>query len=296
MNNKIKIYEYEIKKIIKKLLIEKIEEDDEFIDEVEEKKMVQKTYSPNEVKSAEEKGVGIEVDDGTVTPTKDGGLKVTTMNEKFASKAQQRYFYAMADKPTKKGKKFKKMAKEFSDDTDFEKIPEKVSPKKNRKKGNKNPKMGKGELIEYIKSKKLITEQPGDVVMDMSNDDKGTVLMYLETLKKSKLVNMFGAGPFLTYTVDDLYRNVLSPKRLTPEDIENELEYEEDGDEIEGLEETLNIINKLINLQNKTRDSLIRTAMTRASRLYDDYDLKTVQRIFNKLPRESWNMWMIYYD
>jgi len=54
--------------------------EDELIDEVEEKKMTQKIYSPNEVDKAEQEGVGIEVD-GTVIPTKDGGLKVTTMNE-----------------------------------------------------------------------------------------------------------------------------------------------------------------------------------------------------------------------
>jgi len=48
------------------------------------------------------------------------------INEKFASKAQQRFFYAMADKDTKKGRKFKKWAKEFSDDTDFDELPEKV--------------------------------------------------------------------------------------------------------------------------------------------------------------------------
>ena len=29
------------------------------------------------------------------------------ISEKFASKAQQRFFYAMADKDTKKGRKFK---------------------------------------------------------------------------------------------------------------------------------------------------------------------------------------------
>ena len=33
--------------------------------------------------------------------------------EKFASKAQQRFFYAMADKDTKKGRKFKKWSKEL---------------------------------------------------------------------------------------------------------------------------------------------------------------------------------------
>jgi hypothetical protein len=48
------------------------------------------------------------------------------IEEKFASKAQQRYFYAQAGKGGKKGKKWAKWAKEFSDDTDFEKIPEKV--------------------------------------------------------------------------------------------------------------------------------------------------------------------------
>ena len=51
------------------------------------------------------------------------------IEETFASKKQQRYFYAKAnDKsiPKKERKKWSKWAKEYSDDTDFEKIPEKV--------------------------------------------------------------------------------------------------------------------------------------------------------------------------
>lgn len=48
------------------------------------------------------------------------------IEEKFASKKQQRYFYAQAGKGGKKGKKWAKWAKEYSADTDFEKIPEKV--------------------------------------------------------------------------------------------------------------------------------------------------------------------------
>ncbi len=48
------------------------------------------------------------------------------IEEKFASKAQQRYFYAQAGKGGKKGKKWSKWAKEFSDKTDFDKIPEKI--------------------------------------------------------------------------------------------------------------------------------------------------------------------------
>ena len=50
----------------------------------------------------------------------------SVIEETFASKAQQRYFYAQAGKGGKKGKKWAKWAKEFSDKTDFEKIPEKV--------------------------------------------------------------------------------------------------------------------------------------------------------------------------
>jgi hypothetical protein len=48
------------------------------------------------------------------------------IEEKFASKAQQRFFYAQAGKGGKKGKKWAKWAKEFSADTNFKKIPEKA--------------------------------------------------------------------------------------------------------------------------------------------------------------------------
>ncbi len=48
------------------------------------------------------------------------------IEEKFASKAQQRFFYAQAGKKGKKGKKWSKWAKEYSDKTDFDEIPDKV--------------------------------------------------------------------------------------------------------------------------------------------------------------------------
>jgi hypothetical protein len=54
------------------------------------------------------------------------------IEEKFASKAQQRFFFAKAnekDKPKKEKKKWGKWAKEFSDDTDYDKIPNKVEKK-----------------------------------------------------------------------------------------------------------------------------------------------------------------------
>lgn len=48
------------------------------------------------------------------------------IEEKFASKAQQRYFYAQAGKGGKKGKNWAKWAKEFSNKTDFDQIPDKI--------------------------------------------------------------------------------------------------------------------------------------------------------------------------
>jgi hypothetical protein len=47
------------------------------------------------------------------------------IEEKFASKSQQRFFYAQAGKGGKKGKKWSKWTKEFSADTDFKNLPEK---------------------------------------------------------------------------------------------------------------------------------------------------------------------------
>lgn len=54
------------------------------------------------------------------------------IEEKFASKAQQRFFYAKANekgKPKKEKKKWSKWAKEFSDKTDYDEIPDKVEKK-----------------------------------------------------------------------------------------------------------------------------------------------------------------------
>ena len=54
------------------------------------------------------------------------------IEEEFASKAQQKFFYAKANekgKPKKEKKKWSKWAKEFSDETDYDKIPDKVEKK-----------------------------------------------------------------------------------------------------------------------------------------------------------------------
>ena len=55
------------------------------------------------------------------------------IEEKFASKAQQRFFYAKANEKgtsKKEKKKWNKWANEFSSETNFDKIPDKVKKKK----------------------------------------------------------------------------------------------------------------------------------------------------------------------
>lgn len=220
------------------------------------------------------------------------------ISEKFASKAQQRFFYAMADKDTKKGKKFKKWAKEFSDDTDFDDLPEKVSEDE---KETKNPKMKKGDLVEYINSKKMMGEQRRGnrpiVVPEISGPDFRIVVQWLEKLRESGVINMFGCSPMLNWTEKDLHRWLYGQKQ-DPESIEEqieELEYEnEDGDndsDIEMLENQLETINYLLENKQAVRDVLIRTALTRVENTDGNYETKNVQRIFERLAKEVFIMW-----
>ena len=220
------------------------------------------------------------------------------ISEKFASKAQQRFFYAMADKDTKKGRKFKKWAKEFSDDTDFDDLPEKVSEEE---KETKNPKMKKGDLVEYINSKKMMGEQRrGDrpiVVPEISGPDFRIVVQWLEKLRESGVINMFGCSPMLNWTEKDLHRWLYGQKQ-DPESIEEqieELEYEnEDGDndsDIEMLESQLENIKYLLENKQAVRDVLIRTALTRVENTDGNYETKNVQRIFERLAKEVFIMW-----
>ena len=225
------------------------------------------------------------------------------ISEKFASKAQQRFFYAMADKDTKKGRKFKKWAKEFSDDTDFEDIPEKVSEDK---KETKNPKMKKGDLVEYINSKVKINESPdnesGDqffVIREMPSSDKVKVFKFLENLRQSGVINMYGASPILNWTKDDLHRWLYGMGK-DPESLEEEIEnldyYDEDEDDSNGdrnmLEEQLTHINYLLDNKQEIRDILVRAALARIENGDGNTELRNVQRVFEKMASDSVKMWI----
>ena len=221
------------------------------------------------------------------------------ISEKFASKAQQRFFYAMADKDTKKGKKFKKWAKEFSDDTDFDEIPEKVSKKK-KKKESVNPKMKKGELMEYINSKKTMNEQRGQslhIVPELNRREFSVIVGWLEKLRESGVINMFGCSPMLNWAPEDLHRWLYGQKQ-DPESIERqieELEYEnEDGEndsQIESMTQQLETIQYLLEKKQAVRDVLIRAALQRIDNTDGNHELRNVQRVFEKLAKEAFLMW-----
>lgn len=229
------------------------------------------------------------------------------INEKFVSKAQQRYFYAKCDDASNKEERdWCDRAKEFSDDTpNFKNLPEKV------KKESTNPKMKKGELMEYINFKKsggvkklrkkdIVKEQRDtgpQIVEEMGNHDRRDVVRYLEYIRESGLLNMFGAYPLLNWNRDDMER-WLYGQRQDIESIEHQIEelkddYEDDNEsEIDSLEEQLRIINYLLNNKQKIRDILIRTAMVRIENGNGDMETRNVQRVFEKLAKESWVMWI----
>ena len=86
-------------------------------------------------------------------------------------------------------------------------------------------------------------------------------------------------------------------QRQDIESIEHQIEelkddYEDDNEsEIDSLEEQLRIINYLLNNKQKIRDILIRTAMIRIENGNGDMETRNVQRVFEKLAKESWVMW-----
>jgi hypothetical protein len=229
------------------------------------------------------------------------------INEKFASKAQQRFFYAKCDDASnKEEREWCDRAKEFSDDTDFDDIPEKVKQKN-------NPKIKKGELMEYINFKKnggvrkltkndILQEQYDGIevhiIEEMTGQERRDVVRYLEDIRESGLINMFGAAPILNWAKDDLHRwlygmnNDIESLESRIESLKDEDDYEDDNEyEIDSLEEQLEIINRLLDNKQKIRDILIRAALTRIENGDGNTETRRVQRLFEKLAKESWMMW-----
>ena len=179
-------------------------------------------------------------------------------------------------------------------------------------KEKEKPRMTKKSLMEYIKNPKKVVKKviKKDMIKEQYENlevpegftgmDLKFIFKYLETLRKSGLINMFGASPLLNWTKEDMERWLYGQKQdiesieYQIEELKNDYEddYEDDNEsEIELLEEQLRIINYLLNNKQKIRDILIRTALKRIENGNGDMETRNVQRVFEKLAKESWVMW-----
>jgi len=178
-----------------------------------------------------------------------------------------------------------------------------IYSKHRRKEESNNPKMKKGDLVEYINSKKLLlNEQEPHLIREMDRGDFGIVVRWLEKLRESGVINMFGCAPMLNWTRDDMER-WLYGQRQDVETLENrieDLEYdlESEGEdsgmyesELEMVKKQLETINYLLDNKQAVRDVLIRTALKRIDNTDGNHELKNVQRVFDKLSKEVWRMW-----
>ena len=183
--------------------------------------------------------------------------------------------------------------------------------KSHRKKDESiNPKMKKKDLVEYINSKIKINESPDNeggrqyfVIREMPSSDKVKVFKFLENLRQSGLINMYGASPLLNWTRDDLHRWLYGMGK-DPESLEEEIEnldyYDEYEDDEDGyssngdknmLEEQLTHINYLLDHKQEIRDILVRAALARIENTGGSTELGNVQRVFERMASDSFKMW-----
>jgi hypothetical protein len=232
-------------------------------------------------------------------------MKKRDIIKEVYSEKQRKWTCWQSNLTSKKRKKglSKKEAEEMCSDVDHSLKQEEST----------NPKMKKGELMEYINFKKnggvkklrkkdIVKEarsrRTGDIhiIEEMDNHDRRDVMRYLEYIRESGIINMFGAHPILNWTKKDLHRWLYGQK-LDPEYVEEQIEdlkndYEDDNEsEIDSLEEQLRILNYLLDNKQKIRDILVRTALRRIENQDGDMETSNVQRVFEKLAKESWKMW-----
>lgn len=184
---------------------------------------------------------------------------------------------------------------------------------------NTKPKMKKKDLVEYIKFKKdggykkfkksdLIGEGKKSkydipTLRGITGQERRDILKYLEAIRQSGLTNMFGAHPILNWTKDDLHRWLYGMSKdiesleQQKEDLEYDIENEgEDSgiyeSELDSLEEQIEIINYLLDNKRKIRDILIRAALSHIERGDGNHETRNVQRVFEKMAKDAWQMWV----
>jgi hypothetical protein len=145
------------------------------------------------------------------------------IEEKFASKAQQRFFYAKANekgKPKKEKKKWSKWAKEFSDKTDYDKIPDKVEKEEEEV----------AEIVDaagnFAKSKKPTDFSSKGTTSNSTSDE-----VALTGAGQSSISPKLGMGYRRYWGESDMSKVLGADKLLHSDDVD----YEEAKDEYENL-------------------------------------------------------------
>ena len=97
----------------------------------------------------------------------------------------------------------------------------------------------------------------------LDKDDKRIIYNFLLRLRDSGITNMFQAGNYMALTSDEMHR-ILYGMKKDPEYLSNkadEYEYEDKIDEAQHYREQSELMQKLIDESDESRDALIRGAM-----------------------------------
>lgn len=215
--------------------------------------------------------------------------KIDIIKEVYTEK-QRRWACSQIDAPKSERVLSKSEATEMCKDV-------KLSKSKDKK-----AKMKKKDLVEYITHKKSINEQNDiDVVEGIGRTELSVVFRWINHLRGSGLINMFGAHPLLNWTKNDLERWLYSSKNDI-ESIESEIEnldydnYEgENDDEIESLNEKKEHIEYLLDNKDEVRDILVRVSLRRIEYTTNNYELSNVNRVFEQVSKEIFTYWMKNY-
>ena len=155
-------------------------------------------------------------------------------------------------------------------------------------KEKENPRMTKKKLMEYIKTSKKVVKnttkknmikeqfQDFEVPEGFSTRDLRIVVRYLETIRRSGLINMYEASSLLNWTKSDLERWLYGQSK--------DLDSLEDDDEIK-------IVEKLLEEKDAVRDALIRTALKKSENS-GNYSDKTIQRYFERAANDAFGVFI----
>lgn len=211
-------------------------------------------YTPDEIKQMASKGLAMP-GGKEVKPTQQGGLIVTNeeddtinvvddpdatedgmgmfegeVSEKFESKAQQKLFWAKCNnsRTEKAKKKWCKWAKEFSDKTDFKKLPEKKLEEGLTKLVEKYipESISKKELMGLIESSTRTKEAPGEKTREKETPSKpkrkNPFKIEPEQKPGPKALDEGGAGAPAKAPVKTPTKTPSKPQRKNPFKIEPE--------------------------------------------------------------------------